>query len=126
MNLAGAVAVVILFIILVYMVGLVRHAREVIAVSRSSMTVLSDASVDDDAKEKALQKSAIRLFSLLVLMLVGTAISLVAPIGVVWLLDLFGIVSLDAVLAILARWDFIVIASLVGVAAYVALERRRP
>jgi hypothetical protein len=126
MNLTGAVAVVILFIILIYLVGLVRHAREVIAISRSSMTVLRDASLDDDAKQKAFQKNSIRLFILLVLMLVGTAISLVAPIGVVWLFDRFGIVSLDAVLAILARWDFIVIASLVGVAAYVALERRRP
>jgi hypothetical protein len=124
MNYVGSIAVVIMFVVLIYLLRLVRQAQEVLAISRDSMGVLRDASLDDEAKERFFQTSAIRLFRLLVLMLVGTAIALLAPIGVIWLLDLAGIVSLDAVLAILVRWDFIVAATVVGIVAYVLLERR--
>jgi hypothetical protein len=124
MNYAGSIAVVIMFVVLIYVLRLVRQAQEVLAISRDSMGVLRDASLDDETKEKFFQTSAIRLFRLLLLMLVGTAIALLAPIGVIWLLDRAGIVSLDAVLAILVRWDFIVAASVVSIGAYIVLERR--
>lgn len=126
MNLVASVLVVVSFVVLLYCLRLVEQAREVLVVSRNSLAVLTDSALSDEAKEKALQKSAIRLFYHLAFLLVGTAIALFSPIGAVWLLSRFGLVSLNAVLEILMRWDFIVVASVVSIGAWMALSKHNP
>lgn len=125
MNVVGAVAVVGLFIWLVHVLKLVPLAADAIAVSRRSAAILRDAALDDDAKEAAMQQGAVRLMKLALLLLIGSTAALAAPIGAVWLLESVGIMSVDGVVGILMRWDFLLLASVVGVGAFVALQRRR-
>jgi hypothetical protein len=125
MNVVGAFAVIGLFIWLVHVLKLVTLAADAIAVSRRSAAVMRDAALDDDAKEAALQQGAVRLMKLALLMLVGSAVALAAPMAAVWLLELAGIMSVDGVVAILLRWDVLLLATVVGIGAFVALRKRR-
>jgi len=125
MNLLGASLVVVLFALLVHVLRLVPRAKEAIVVSRASVDVMRDSALDDDVKEKALQKGAVRLLYLSFVLLTGSTVALAAPLGVIWLLDLLGLLSLETVTATLLRWDFILFATVVGVAAYIFFERRR-
>ncbi len=126
MNLLGATLVVIVFAILVHLLGLVPRTMEVVARSRESTAVLKDPKLDDDAKEKALQGLAMRLFVLLGFLIVGSAVALLAPVGMIWLLDIAGMVSLDGVLDMLQRWEFLIAATILGVGIYLAVWRRDP
>lgn len=125
MSVGGAVVVVGLFVWLVHVLKLVPLAKDAIAISRRSAAIMGDSTLDDDAKETAIQQSAVRLIKLSFLLLVGSAVALAAPMGVIWLLEVVGLVSLDAVVTILLRSDFLVLATVVGIASFVVLERRK-
>lgn len=125
MNLIAAIFVVAMFVVLVYVLGIVERAREVVAISRESAGVMASKTLGDDDKEAAIQKNTLRLLSLLIRLTVGFAIALVAPIGVVWLVGLSGVVSVETVLAILVRWDFMAAATVFGIAAYFVLAGRK-
>ena len=124
MDLLGAVVVVVLFVVLLDVLRLVEQARAAIAVSRKSMETMRSAELDDDTKERELQKGALGLFRLMLTMLISFAIALVAPMGVVWLLDRAGLMSFDGVSAMLIRWDFMLGATVLGVGLFVVLNRR--
>jgi len=123
MNLLGATLVVIIFAVLVHVVGLLRRTMEVVALSKDSVSVFRNPGLDDEAKEKALQKHAVRLFVLLVLLILGSAVALLAPVGMIWLLGMAGMFSVDGVLDMLQRWDFLIAATVIGVGIYPILRR---
>jgi len=123
MNLLGATLVVILFAVLVHVVRLVRWTTEVVAESRESAAVLKNPGLDDEEKEKALQKHAIRLCVLFLLLVLGSAVALLAPVGLIWLMDAAGLISLDGVLDMLQRWDFLAAATVIGSGIYLILRR---
>lgn len=125
MSVIGAVVVVGLFVWLVHVLRLVPLAKDAIAISRRSAAIMRDSTLDDDAKESAMQQSAVRLMKLSFMLLVGSAVALAAPMGVIWLLEVAGLVSLDDVVAILLRWDVLVLATVVGIGSFVVLERRK-
>jgi len=118
MNLIAAIFVVLLFIVLLFALGLVERARDVVAIARESARIMGDTALTDDDKEAAIQKNALRMMKLAGALLFGFAITLLAPIGLVWVVGLTGLVSLDATIGILLRWDFMVAATVVGIAAY--------
>jgi hypothetical protein len=123
-SVIGALVVVCLFIWLVRLSRLVPFAQEAVALSRRATAIVRDAALDDDAKEAAIQQCALRLAKLSLLLLVFSAVAVAAPMGAIWLLDLAGLMSLDAVVAILLRRDFLLLATVLGVGGYVLLERR--
>ena len=123
-DLLGAVLVVVLFVVLLDVLKVVEQARSAIAISRNSMETMRNAELDDDTKERELQKGAIALFRLMLTMLVSFATALVAPMAVVWLLDRAGFMSLDGVSAMLVRWDFMLGATVLGVGLFIILNRR--
>jgi hypothetical protein len=124
-SLVGALAVAGLFVWFVRLFKLVTFAQEAIALSRRAASIVRDAALDDDAKEVAIQQSALRLLKLTLLLLVGSVVAVAAPMAAIWLLDLVGLMSLDSVVAILLRWDFLLLATVLGIGGYVLLERRR-
>lgn len=109
MTYAGAIFLVIGFIIVASALGVIARAKEVVARSKQSLRDLRDPALDDDAKEKLIQGHAVRLFALFGI-LVGIAVAaLGVPVLMVWLADRLGLVSLEAVLALTVSWQFIVI-----------------
>jgi len=118
MALAGAIFLVVGFLALVRMFGLVRRSGEAFDLARASLAVLRNSSLDDAAKESALQSHATRLFSLFFLLTAGAGLALALPAGIIWILDVLQVVSLHAVLDVTLSWQFLLGSTLVGIAAW--------
>ena len=86
---------------------------------------LRDAALSDDQKEALMQKQSLQLFGLFFMILACVAGALLAPIGVLWVLDRMKVVSLEAVLKITMSVSFLVGCTLVGVLASLAVGLRR-
>jgi len=122
-DLLGASLVVVGFAILAHYVGLVPRTTEVVAIAREAIAVLKDPQMDDEVKERVMQRNAILLFKLLGLLLLGSAVALSVPIAMIWLAERVGLLSLDSSLDMLLRWDFILAVTIVGLAVYLGLRR---
>jgi hypothetical protein len=118
MALAGAIFLVVGFVLLVRMFGLIGKCRHVLDLVQSSVAVLRDPSLDDDARERALQAHAKQLFALFFLLTTGAALALALPAGLIWILDALRVVSLRAVVEMTLSWQFLLGTTLVGVAAW--------
>lgn len=121
----GACLVVAGFVVLAHFVGLIPRTAEVVSRSKESIAVLKDPQLDDDAKEQFMQRNAVALFKLLALLLLGSAIALLAPFAVIWLAEKVGLLSLDSTMEMLLRWDFLLGATVVGFAAFFGMRRLR-
>ena len=87
------------FVVLIQVFGLVDKTRDVVAVSRRSLGVIRSSSMSDDAKEAALQADAKQLFRLFLILACGTTVAVLLPMGLLWLGDRLGLLSLAE-----ARW----------------------
>ena len=125
MSFVLAVAVVLVFAFVLERLDLPRYARESGRRARRSMDVLRDPALDDREKESALQEHALRLFALLGILLGGSLLALGIPLVGVWLLDLGGVASLGAVLAVLERPDFLIGTTVVGLGGFLVYRRVR-
>lgn len=104
--------------------GLVKLASEVGQLSQSSLAVLRDPLLGDDAKEAAMQANARALFGKFIQLTLGLLASLLLPILLVWCVAQAGLVSFEAVMAVSLTWPFLV-GGLAVFAAIVVLDRRR-
>jgi len=120
MNVFGATLMVIMFAVLLHVLGLVQRTKEVVAIGQAASRTLRDASLSDSEKEHRMQQNSLALFRLLAVLILGTFFALAIPLAVIWVLQLAGILSVKGVLQMLARWDFIVGATFLGILVYVA------
>jgi hypothetical protein len=124
MALAGAIFLVVGFVVLVKVFGLLGKCSEVLDLARTSLAVLRNPSLDDDAKESVLQSNAVKLFSLFLLLTAGAALALMLPTGLIWVLDRLQVVSLRAVLETTLSWQFLLASTVVGVVAWRLMRGR--
>ena len=125
MSLGLAILVVAGFALIVSWSGLVGHAKEAGSRAQASLRALTDPSLEDDEKELRLRADALVLFRLLGQILLGSALTVLVPLGGVWFLGLAGIGSPSGVLEVLGRLDFLLVASLAGGLVYWCLGRVR-
>lgn len=125
MSLLLASLVVLAFAVATELLGLPSRAREVAHRGRECVHVLRDPSLDDRAKERALQAEALQLFRLSLLLVLGGVSALLLPLGAVWLLDATGVGSFDGVLLVLQRLDFLGVVLLAGLVVYALIPRLR-
>lgn len=125
MALIGASLVVLGFATLAHLMDLVPKSVSVLGHSRSAVAVMRDSNLNDDEKESALQASALALVRLLMQLLAGSAVAALVPIGLIWLLDMLGLMSFEAVLDTLASWRFLLAATVVGTGVSWAMQRAR-
>lgn len=107
---------VLAFLAAFTLLGIVPKAREAIATSRQTATIMGDASLDDDAKEAAVQKASMALmkgFFGLLLRIVGILLAAYVPI---FLADLTGLLPEEEALAFMLRLDVIAISSILVIA----------
>lgn len=122
MSVLLAALVVVAFALAVGWLDLPARAREVGVRSREGLDALRDPALDDRAKEEALQSVAVRLLGLLGLLVGGGLVALGVPLLGVWLLELGGVASLEAVLSVLERPEFLAAATGAGLLVYLALR----
>lgn len=123
MTYVGAYFVVIGFVLLMYKFKLIDRSIEVISNTKEALNVLRDNELDDENKEKILQRSAIRMFSLLAILIFGSIISLSLPLFIVWLVSEFQIFTFNGVLNTLVQWKFIGYSTLIGILMYFVVRK---
>jgi hypothetical protein len=121
----GAVFLVAGFIVMLKLLGLVERSRRVVATSKAAMAALSDKELDDDQKEAAMQTHAKSLGLDFVLLTARLAIALLAPAGVILLLDRAGVLSFDAVISAVFSLELILGGTLLTVIVFWVDGRRR-
>jgi hypothetical protein len=102
-----AIFLVLGFIVIAKVIGIIENGTRVFVVAKQSIGILQDANMDDLVKEKAVQGCAKELIKLFSLITIGSLIALMVPLGIVYLLSLFGIVSLPEVLELSLSWEFL-------------------
>lgn len=116
---------VLAFLLAFEALGLIPKAKEAISVSRATAAVMGDKSLDDDAKEAAVQKAAATLmknFLGLLVRIVGILLAAYVPILAA---DLLGLVPEAEVLAFMLRIDVILITTVLVIALVWVLQRVR-
>ncbi len=123
MIVAAAVASILAFVIVFWKAGVVGAAQKAIATASHAGKVMSSKELDDDAKEKEVQKSAIGLLGSVGSITVRSLIPLIAAGIPIYGAEAAGLVSADAVIDFLSRWDVIIIVSVVMIAGYLVGRR---
>ncbi len=112
----GASFLVAGFLGLLRLFRLVERGRESIDVVQRSLAKLTDRTLDDDAKEKAMREYSLRLFALFGLLAVFGAAAVFIPYGVLWLGARLGWLDLRAILDTAFSWPFLCASALVATA----------
>lgn len=123
MSFLLAALVVVVFALVLERLRLPDRARETGRRARESVDVLRDPELDDREKESALQEQSLRLFVLLGILLGGSLLALGLPLLGVWLLELAGVSSLESVLGVLERPDFLLGTVVAGGGGYLIYRR---
>lgn len=114
---------VLCFIAAFQLLNLVPRAQAAIATSRQTAAVMGDKTLDEEAKEAAVQKAAVSLmkgFFDLLIRGIGTLVAAWVPIQ---LADLIGLKPAEETLAFMLRLDVIIVTSIiVTVAVIIALR----
>jgi hypothetical protein len=113
-SLLLALLVVVAFAFIVERTRLPAHVGDAVRRARGSYSVLSDRSMTDGEKERRLREEAFRLFVLLGRICFGSLLALGLPLGVLWVLDRMGLISLSEVLGVLMRLEFLISVGAIG------------
>lgn len=104
--------------------GIVRTARRIVEVARHSGATMSDKSLDDDAKEKAIQAAALSMLGGAVAIFFKIAALLAVTVAPIYLFSILGLANAQDTFAFLARIDVIIGATiLVGGAMWILSKR---
>ena len=121
-NYAAAIFLVLAFIGILKLCKIVENSVRVIDITRQSIADLRDSTLDDDAKESAMQSHAKHLFGLFFLVTLAGLAAVFVPLAVIWICDYFGLLSLDEVIGVTLSWPFLV-GSTVVIGALLFLKR---
>ena len=121
---AGAAVIVAGFAWLLLRLGLVERAQEINAVVRQTAATMSDKSLSDDQKERAMRKDSAALFRLFGVITAGLLLALGLPMLLVWLIGLTDLWNFEDALAATLSWPFL-IGGLVLFIVVVMVARRR-
>jgi hypothetical protein len=124
MSLVGAVFLVVGFVALARVCALVERSKRVVVLAKQSLQSISNPDLDDDAREKALQRYAKELFFLFFAISLGSLTALGLPAGVVWLLDRAGLMSFESVVTVALSWRFLLSTTLIFT-IFLAVYRKR-
>lgn len=122
----GAAFLVLGLVVLIRRFGLADKAGEVVTVSRRSFGAIQSSVLSDDAKEAALQKDAKRLFGLFLVLASGGAAAVLLPVGLLWLFEQLGWISLQSVFSITVSPVFLIISSVLAVLAFLIPKSKPP
>ena len=104
---------VAVFMLAFWKLAIVASARSAIAIMQNAVGVMRDPSLDDLAREKAVQAASLKLVRQAFSIIVRSVLALAAAFVPLILADQFGLAPLSASLEYLARWDVIIVVSIV-------------
>lgn len=124
MALIGGLVIVLGFIILVKFLGLVENSTKVIKIAKSAIIIVRDTNLGDHQKEIAMQQHAKELFFLFFLIVMGSVVALAIPFGIIWLMELAKLLTVDEVIDTTLSGKFIAVTTIISI-GYVWLMRKK-
>ena len=118
-----AAASIGVFILVFWLARVVGAAKTAIATTRGALKTMRDPEMDELAREKAVQGAAIKLVLGAGSILLRSLLALAAAFLPILAADWAGLVPQAAMLDFLARWDVILIATVVVTVGYIAGAR---
>jgi hypothetical protein len=115
---------VVCFVVLVRIFGLVEKSKEAASIARRSVRAIRSTKLDDNEKEAALQSYAKKLFGISFILSFGGAAAVLLPMGLVWIADWLGYISLESVIDITLSPAFLITSSVFAVAVLYLCHRR--
>ena len=96
------------------------------SIAASATAAIRDSELDDEAREKAVQRASLRLIGTFFSILGRSALTLLASFLPIWLVGLTDLAAPEDVISFLSRWDVMVIVTVVVVAGYLVGRRLWP
>jgi len=118
-----AVLLVIGVMALMKVFGLLPRALQAVRTSRSALEVMTDPECGDERKESLLQGYSVSLLGSFVDLSIRGIGSIALPVGLLWLLECAGLLSLEAVLDLTRSWAFLLGGAIAVTAAFWRLEK---
>ena len=122
----GAILLVAGFVVLLQLLGVTKRSNDVVRISLHSIKILGSSKLSDAQKESKLQKNSLRLFGLFFVLAFCGAIAILIPLGVLWLGDRLGWLSLAASLEVTLSPMFIAASSILAVIAFLLKSKQKP
>lgn len=123
---AAALAAIVLFALTLHGFGVIRVAQGALVSARSALAVMADSTLADDDKEVAIQQTAIALLGSAAGIVVRSLACLAASAVPIYAVAVAGLGSTGDAFGFLARWDVIVVSSLVIGGLMYRVARRPP
>jgi hypothetical protein len=122
-SLLGAILLVAGVMVLIKASGLFARALQAVRASKGAFEVMRDPGLGDDRKELLLQGYSLSLLRSFLDLLMRGAGSIVIPVGILWVLELAGILSFKEVLDLTLSWPFLLVGALAVLPAFWFLAR---
>jgi uncharacterized protein YhhL (DUF1145 family) len=123
---ATAIVSIVVFFCSLHLSGVVRVSTGVLVIVHGAFATMRNSSLDDETREKELQKASVKLFGSFISILCRSALTLLISFLPIYLASLIGFVKIKDVIYFLSRWDVIASASIVIVAGYIIRNRLQP
>ena len=123
MNLLGGIIVAGGFIVLLKLLSTINRGKKVLKISRSAVTIIRNPDLDDQKKEKAMQKHAVKLLSSFFLITITSIFALAVPLFIIWLMELANLTTINEVIKVTLSFKFIAVLVII-VIIYLALSYR--
>lgn len=125
LALAISLLAVLGFGAMLWLTGVGATARALLRETQAGVSAMTDRTLDDDAKERAVRRAGLRLIGGAAGLAWRIALALGAAAAPVLLADALGLARVDNVLALMLRWDYIVLVSLAAMGLGALVRRRR-
>ena len=112
----GSIILVIGFVVLIQLLGVTKTSRNVVRIALHSMKVIGSPRLSDEQKESKLQKNSLRLFGLFFVLAFRGILAVAMPLGILWLCERLGWLSLGTVLATTVSPIFVGVTTILMVA----------
>ena len=105
------------FMAAIHFTGMVSRVRGVIQTTHEALGIMRSAELDDDQKEAAVQKAAVAMMLSFFTILLRVIVICAIPAAFVYICISTGLVTEEGVYSSLSNWYFIVITSVIALAA---------
>ncbi len=118
-----AICSIAVFLVVFWLAGVVAAAKKAVQLTRGAVLAMRDPELDELERERAVQRSALRLVVVSASLIGRSLLALAAAILPVLAADWAGIVPQARTFAFMERWDVIVVATVVVTLGYLVGRR---
>ena len=112
---AGGIIVILGFFVFVRLFRLVEASKQVFDITKSAIATIRSTALNDYQKEVTMQKYAKKLLALFFLITIGSIAALAIPFGLIWLMQLAKLLTVNEVIETTLSLKFIIVAVIVSI-----------